>query len=300
MTQSVCKFFLTAVLLLAGADAFAPSKSFFSRFPSASTLRAEGDVAAEAVQAITASAAPIITATPPAPAIGDVAAEAVQAITESAAPIITAAPPAPAIGDVAAEAVQAITESAAPIITAAPPARAVVETVITAAPPAPIVERIILEGAATLQEPISSLDTIALVVGQENYGLAVVLLGEGIWSLSKAPSIEQFLKTLLPSAIAAAVLVLVSGPMVTSGDLSQTGTGLFVATAVSITMGLIYLARCLSSFSPSPKEIPALGLLVSVLGFFSFSENLIVDGFVTLPQLPQMPPIGNSIPLPPF
>lgn len=241
MNQSVSKLFFAAILLFDCARAFAPSKSIFSRNP-ASALRAEGDVAAGAVQSIIESVAPVADATP---------------------------------------------------------APTVVEKVVAAAPPAPVVEKAILEGAATLQEPISTLDTIGLVVGQENYGLAVVLLGEGIWSLSKAPSFEQALKTIVPSSIAAAVLVLVSGPMVTSGDLSQVGTGLFVATAVSIFMGLVYLARCLAPFSPSPKEIPALGVLISIAGFFSFSENLVVDGFVNLPQLPQLPSIElPSIPLP--
>jgi hypothetical protein len=32
-----------------------------------------------------------------------------------------------------------------------------------------------------------------------------------------------------------------------------------------------------------------VGLLVSIAGFFSFSQNLIVDGFVTLPSLPDLP-----------
>ena len=40
------------------------------------------------------------------------------------------------------------------------------------------------------QNPVVDLDTIALVVGQENYGFAVVVLGEAIWSFSKAPSID--------------------------------------------------------------------------------------------------------------
>eukprot|EP00980_Cylindrotheca_fusiformis_P027845 scaffold22560_cov135-Cylindrotheca_fusiformis.AAC.56 len=141
---------------------------------------------------------------------------------------------------------------------------------------------------SALHSPVPDLDTIALVVGQENYGLAIVLLGEAVWSLSQAPSLDHALKTLLPAAIAAAVLVGVSGPMVTSGDVGSVGTGLFIATAVSVLMGMAYLARCLAPFSPSPKEIPAFGILVALAGFFSFSQNLVVDGFVTLPQLPSV------------
>ena len=189
-----------------------------------------------------------------------------------------------------AEAVQAVAEAAAP---------AIVDAIPEAAPAVAPVVRKVAELGAPLEEPVIDADTMALVLGQENYGLAVVLLGEGIWSLSTAPSIGQAAKTLVPAAIAAAILVLVSGPMVTSGDLSQVGTGLFVADAVSVVMGLIYLARVLAPFSESPKEIPALGLLVALAGFFSFSENLVVDGYVTLPQLPQLPSIElPSIQLP--
>ena len=146
----------------------------------------------------------------------------------------------------------------------------------------------VVDSVSQLQDVVPDLDTIALVVGQENYGLAVVLLGEGIWSLSKAPSIDHALKTIVPAAVAAAVLVLGSGPMVTSGNTESVGTGLAIATVVSILMGMVYLARCLAPFSPSPKEIPALGVLVAVAGFFSFSQNLVVDGFVTLPSLPSV------------
>jgi hypothetical protein len=143
--------------------------------------------------------------------------------------------------------------------------------------------------ASSTDSPIVDLDTVALVVGQENYGLAVVLLGEALWSFFKAPSVDHGVKTLLPAIVAAAVLGAVSGPMVTSGDAASVATGLGIATAVSMFMGAVYVARLTAPFSPSPKEIPALGLLVAVAGFFSFSQNLVVDGFVTLPSLPSLP-----------
>ncbi len=137
-----------------------------------------------------------------------------------------------------------------------------------------------------LKATVPDLDTISLVVGQENYGLAVVLLGEAVWSFAKAPSVDHGIKTLVPASVAAVVLVAVSGPMVTSGNTASVATGLWIATFVSVAMGGAYLARCLASYSPSPKEIPALGVLVAVAGFFSFSQNLIVDGFVALPSIP--------------
>ena len=146
----------------------------------------------------------------------------------------------------------------------------------------------------TLSAAVPDLDTIALVAGQENYGLAVVLMGEAIWSFAKAPSVDHGVKTLVPASIASVVLVAVSGPMVTSGSAGSVATGLWIATAVSTAMGAVYLARCLASYSPSPKEIPAFGVLVALAGFFSFSQNLVVDGFVTLPSIP-LP----SIPMPP-
>lgn len=134
--------------------------------------------------------------------------------------------------------------------------------------------------------PVTDIDTIALVVGQENYGLAIVLFGEAVWSFSKAPSVDHALKTLLPAIVAAGVLGFVSGPMITSGDADSIATGLGIATGVSVGMGACYVARLTAPFSPSPKEIPALGLLVAFAGFASFSQNLVVDGFVTLPSLP--------------
>lgn len=145
----------------------------------------------------------------------------------------------------------------------------------------------------SLHATIPDLDTIALVAGQENYGLAIVLLGEAFWSFLKAPSVDHGLKTLAPAGVGALALVALSGPMITSGDTGSVATGLWIATGVSLAMGSAYLARCLASYSPSPKEIPALGVLVAVAGFFSFSQNLVVDGFVTLPSIP-LP----SIPMP--
>lgn len=140
---------------------------------------------------------------------------------------------------------------------------------------------------------VPDLDIVALVAGQDNIGLAVVCMGEGIWSFVKAPSVDHGLKTLGPPIVAALVLLLVSGPMIASGDVSSVGTGLWVATGVSTALGGAYLARLFAPFSPSPKEIAFLGLLVAVAGFFSFSQQLIVDGFVTLPSidLPSLPTI---------
>jgi hypothetical protein len=144
----------------------------------------------------------------------------------------------------------------------------------------------------------SDLEVIGLVAGQENYGLAVVVLGEAIWSFSKAPSFDHA-KVLVPGAVAAVVLAAVSGPMITSGDASSIGLGLNIATAVSVGLGASYVARLAAPFSPSPKEIAALGLVVAIAGFFSFAQNLVVDGFITLPsiELPPLPNVFTDLPL---
>jgi hypothetical protein len=142
--------------------------------------------------------------------------------------------------------------------------------------------------SSTSLNVVQDLDVIGLVAGQENYGLAVVCVGEALWSFLQAPSLSHA-KVLAPAAIAAVVLVVVSGPMITSGDAGSVATGLWIATAVSTLLGVSYIARLLAPFSPSPKEIAALGLLVAIAGFFSFSQNLIVDGFVQLPSLPSLP-----------
>jgi hypothetical protein len=139
-----------------------------------------------------------------------------------------------------------------------------------------------------LSGAVQDLDVIGLVAGQENYGLAIVSAGEALWSFLSAPSLSH-MKVLIPAAVASLVLILVSGPMITSGDVGSVSTGLWIATAASTGLGVSYIARLLAPFSPSPKEIAALGLLVSIAGFFSFSQNLLVDGFVSLPSLPSLP-----------
>mmetsp|Transcript_17713 Transcript_17713/g.37212 ORF Transcript_17713/g.37212 Transcript_17713/m.37212 type:complete len:216 (-) Transcript_17713:286-933(-) len=134
----------------------------------------------------------------------------------------------------------------------------------------------------------ADLDTVALVAGQENYGLAVVVVGEALWSFFQAPSVSHA-KVLVPASVAAVVLAAVSGPMITSGDASSVALGLEIATGVSTLLGASYVARLVAPYSPSSKEIAFFGLLVAIAGFFSFSQNLVVDGFVTLPTLPSLP-----------
>lgn len=132
-------------------------------------------------------------------------------------------------------------------------------------------------------------EVVALVAGQENYGFAIVALGEAIWSFSQAPSMSHA-KVLLPASIAAVILVAVSGPLVSNAsDPAAQALGLEIATAVSLGLGASYIARLLAPFSPSAKEIAFLGLLVAIAGFFSFSQNLVVDGFISLPSLPSIP-----------
>lgn len=132
------------------------------------------------------------------------------------------------------------------------------------------------------------LEVVALVAGQETYGFAIVAVGEALWSFLQAPSLDHA-KVLVPAAVAALVLVLAAGPMVTSGDPSSVTLGLEIATGVSVLLGASYVARLAAPYSPSAKEIAFLGLLVALAGFFSFSQNLVVDGFVTLPSLPSIP-----------
>jgi hypothetical protein len=137
---------------------------------------------------------------------------------------------------------------------------------------------------------VQDLEVVALVAGQENNGLALVCIGEALWSFVQAPSVSQ-IKVLVPAVLAAVVLFAVSGPMISSNDAAAVATGLWIATAASVGLGVSYVARLLAPYSPSPKEAAALGLVVAVAGFFSFSQNLVVDGFVALPTLPSLPPL---------
>mmetsp|Transcript_8969 Transcript_8969/g.10401 ORF Transcript_8969/g.10401 Transcript_8969/m.10401 type:complete len:215 (+) Transcript_8969:215-859(+) len=140
--------------------------------------------------------------------------------------------------------------------------------------------------STTTLQVTPDLEVVSLVAGQENYGLGIVALGEALWSFLEAPSFSHA-KVLVPAIIAAAVLFAVSGPMVTnSSDPAAIKLGLEIATGVSVFLGASYVARLLAPFSPSAKEIAFGGLLVAVAGFFSFSQNLVVDEFVTLPSIP--------------
>ena len=275
---------LASLLILSSSsvDAFASLKRQIAL--SKTAIRAEaGDMPVAEIPTIPDSAAPVTSAAAPelavptpdvAPAVPDIPAAAAPAIKASVPDVTSAAPDTTSLS----------TDTAAKIIQSqqfAPPTA--VQKVVDPDAPIPLPAY-----------PETNLDTVALVVGQENYGFAIVVLGEAIWSFSKSPSIDHGLKTLLPAIVAAGVLVALSGPMVTSGDAATTSTGLFIATGASVFMGLCYAARLSAPFSPSPKEIPALGLLVAFAGFFSFSQNLLVDGFVTLPSLPipSLPSIG--------
>ena len=169
--------------------------------------------------------------------------------------------------------------------TAVPDMDAVAASIQTAVPAVVAPPTDFSDGLPPLQTLAPDMATIALVAGQENYGLAIVCVGEALWSFFQAPSFDHA-KILVPAVVAALVLGVVSGPMITSGDPASVSTGLFIATGVSMGLGVSYVARLLAPFSPSSKEIAALGLLVAVAGFFSFSQNLVVDGFVTLPSIP--------------
>ncbi len=147
----------------------------------------------------------------------------------------------------------------------------------------------------TTLEASPDLEVVALVAGQENYGLAIVAMGEAIWSFLEAPSLDHA-KVLAPATLAAIILVAVSGPMVTnSADVESIKLGLEIATGVSIMLGASYVARLLAPYSPSAKEIAFGGLLVAIAGFFSFSQNLVVDEFVQLPSIP-LPDLGSIFP----
>ena len=84
---------------------------------------------------------------------------------------------------------------------------------------------------------------------------------------------------LAPATIGAVILFAVSGPMITSGNADSVALGLEISTGVAALLGASYVARMVAPYSPSPKEAAFAGLLVAIAGFFSFSQNLVVDGF---------------------
>jgi hypothetical protein len=134
----------------------------------------------------------------------------------------------------------------------------------------------------------ADLGMVALVAGQENYGLAIVALGEALWSFAQSPNFSN-IKVLVPASVAAIILVVASGPMITSGEVTSVQYGLEIATVTSLLLGASYIARLVAPYSPTAKEAAFFGLLIAIAGFFSFSQNLVVDGFITLPNLPSLP-----------
>lgn len=172
-------------------------------------------------------------------------------------------------------------------------ASALAQSIRTSAPPRTNILAPVSRTPSTTSRKalVQDLNVVGLVAGQENYGLAIVCLGEAIWSLLQAPSVSYAFRLLVPAGIGAVVLWFVSGPMIQSGDADSVGLGLGIATTVSLLLGANYVLRLMAPYSPSPKEIAALGFLLSVAGFVSFTQNLLVDGFVALPSidLPSLP-----------
>ena len=215
-------------------------------------------------------------------ALNDAAAsDAIELVGAAEQAADSAAASASSIASVAAEQAADSSAAAAAAADASSIASVVADPIVQSAAVEPV-----LPDLPAAVAPSLDLEVVSLVCGQENYGLAIVALGEALWSFLQAPSADHALKTIGPAAVAAVVLVAVSGPMVTSGDAASVTLGLEIATGVSMLLGLSYLARLLAPYSPSSKEIAFLGLLVSLAGFFSFSQNLLVDGFVALPSIP--------------
>jgi hypothetical protein len=77
--------------------------------------------------------------------------------------------------------------------------------------------------------------------------------------------------------------------MITSGEVTSVQYGLEIATVTSLLLGASYIARLVAPYSPTAKEAAFVGLLIAIAGFFSFAQNLVVDGFITLPNLPSLP-----------
>ena len=92
---------------------------------------------------------------------------------------------------------------------------------------------------------------------------------------------------LVQATIAAAILTLRSCLLITNGNTFR----LDIVTVTSILLCSSYIAMLVAQFSPSFKEIAFGGLLVALVGSFSFSQNFVVDEFVDL-NLPQLPDIS--------
>ena len=117
----------------------------------------------------------------------------------------SAAPSASSIASVAAE--QAADSSAA--ADAAADAGSIASVVADPIVQSAAVEPVLPDLPAAVA-PSLDLEVVSLVCGQENYGLAIVALGEALWSFLQAPSADHALKTFGPAAVAAVVLVAVS------------------------------------------------------------------------------------------
>ena len=90
---------------------------------------------------------------------------------------------------------------------------------------------------SSLKAVTVDLAIMGLVSGQENYGFAIVTIFENIWSFSQAPSFDHA-KVFVPATADAAILVLGSGPLITSGNAGRIAIGLEIATNTSILLGV--------------------------------------------------------------
>jgi hypothetical protein len=138
---------------------------------------------------------------------------------------------------------------------------------------------------SSTQLGVADLSQISLAASQENTGLAIVVVGEAVYSFTQAPSLGHA-KILLPAIASAVVLFMVAGPPLDVPDVHMID-GLSVAAGVSAAlMGCYYLR--LTFPSPSPKENAFGGLVIGFLGFASFVQNMFAGGWLSLPALPSI------------
>ncbi|GMH55828.1 hypothetical protein TrVE_jg3448 [Triparma verrucosa] len=138
---------------------------------------------------------------------------------------------------------------------------------------------------SSTQLGVADLSQISLAASQENTGLAIVVVGEAVYSFTQAPSLGHA-KILLPAIASAVVLFMVAGPPLDVPDVHMID-GLSVAAGVSAAlMGCYYLR--LTFPSPSPKENAFGGLVIGFLGFASFVQNMFAGGWLAFPTLPSI------------
>ena len=158
------------------------------------------------------------------------------------------------------------------------------------------------QSATKSRRPSSALratpEEVSIAATQQLLSLAVVAVGEGVWSTRiGGATVQKGLRFLLPKVVVAGALVGASSS-VASGTAETMTPGLAVSVVATAALCLDYVSR-LATEVPEGEEAPAKEAVVAffILAFFGFStalQSCFAAGILELPQI--LPPEDTGVP----